>query len=230
VVSNVMQGERPTKNLLANLLFAWLLDRFFRAVPGRPGAPGGGRGGTRPEPPGKNPPRPEPPETEPPDTQPPRTQPPDTEPPDTQPPGTQPPKTQPPSTQPPERLPPTPVRGGVRTLGVDEPVPGPRTLTAGEVAELQAIADRYQTQIDVGGSRAASQGRNIENPDLPVGKGEGTRSDIDCRIEGQRDIDSRGRLSDDIVAVSNGAGRVMSAGLPEIPSHSPVIQILPNRP
>ena len=43
------------------------------------------------------------------------------------------------------------------------------TLTAAEEAEIQAIANRYNTTIDVVGSRAAGQGRNIAS-DLPVGK------------------------------------------------------------
>ena len=57
------------------------------------------------------------------------------------------------------------------------------TLTKSEVAEIQAIADRYNTPIDVVGSRASGLGRNINDPSLPVGKGPGTRSDIDFRFD-----------------------------------------------
>jgi hypothetical protein len=90
------------------------------------------------------------------------------------------------------------------------PVPGPGTLTAGELAELQAIADKYQTDLDVVGSRAEGTGRNIDNLDLPTeGKGPGTRSDIDVRIDSEADISSGGGLSGDIANVSNGAGKSM---------------------
>lgn len=115
----------------------------------------------------------------------------------------------------------------MRARGVTEPVPGPRTLTAAELAELQAIADRYQTQIDVVGSRAQGRGRNIDHPELPHGKGEGTRSDIDVRVDGDADIRSSGRLSNDIANASNGAGKVISSGLPQIQSTPPVIEIHP---
>lgn len=50
---------------------------------------------------------------------------------------------------------------------------------------------------------------------LRVGKGGGTRSDIDLRIDGQVDIDARGALSDAVRTIGNGAGRVSSStGLP----------------
>jgi len=112
-----------------------------------------------------------------------------------------------------------------------EPVTQTRggTLTPAEMAELQAIADTYQTEIHVVGSRAAGQGRNIET-NLPVGKGPGTRSDIDVRISGEADIASGGRLSHDISNVSGGAGNTVSSGLPQIPSEPPVIKITPVTP
>jgi len=99
------------------------------------------------------------------------------------------------------------------------------SLTKLEGKELQAIADRFKTKIDVIGSRAADKGRNINDPNLPVGKGPGTRSDIDVRIDGQVDIDTGGALSDAIRGVGNGAGRVSSStGLPSKP---PVIDFKP---
>ena len=105
---------------------------------------------------------------------------------------------------------------------------GPGTLTNGELAELQGISDKHGAPIDVIGSRAEGNGRNIDQPDLPAGKGEGTRSDIDTRIDGQNDIDSRGGLSRDVSESSNGAGTVASStGLPSDP---PVIKIRPNQP
>ncbi|MCA9091419.1 MAG: hypothetical protein KDA90_22620 [Planctomycetaceae bacterium] len=56
------------------------------------------------------------------------------------------------------------------------------SITASEAAEIQAIANKYNTAIDVVGSRAANQGRNV-GTNLPAGKGPGTRSDIDFRID-----------------------------------------------
>ena len=77
------------------------------------------------------------------------------------------------------------------------------TLTAAEAAEIQAIADRYGTTIDVVGSRAEGLGRNIET-DFPVGKGWWTRSDIDFRIDAS---DPQVKdLIDDLNGVGNGAG------------------------
>lgn len=121
--------------------------------------------------------------------------------------------------------------GETRPEGETKPgvAPAEGTLTPSEFAELQAIADKYNTEIHVVGSRAAGQGRNINQPDLPVGKGPGTRSDIDVRIDGQVDINSRGGLSNDISNVSNGAGNVVSSGLPEVPTTPPVIKIRPRR-
>ena len=102
----------------------------------------------------------------------------------------------------------------------------PGTLTKGEAKELQDIADKFDTNIDVIGSRASGKGKNIDT-DLPVGKGDGTRSDIDVRIDGQVDIDTRGALSDAINEVGDGAGSVASStGLPSDP---PVITIRPNK-
>ncbi len=104
---------------------------------------------------------------------------------------------------------------------------GPGTLTDKELKELQDIADKHNTPIDVVGSRARGEGRNIDKPDLPVGKGEGTRSDIDVRSDGQADIDSRGAISDAISEVSGGAGNRIGDS---DQSSGPVIQIRPNQP
>jgi RHS repeat-associated protein len=102
------------------------------------------------------------------------------------------------------------------------------SLTSEEAAELQAIADRFGTQVDVIGSRAEGAGRDIDRPDLPPGKGPGTRSDIDVRIDGQVDIDTRGALSDAVSGVGGGAGSVASStGLPSDP---PAIVFRPNQP
>jgi len=74
---------------------------------------------------------------------------------------------------------------------------GDGTLTPEEEAAIQDIADRYNTPIDIVGSRGAGKGRNI-NSDLPSGKGEGTKSDIDIKIDPEVDIHTGGRLSNDL--------------------------------
>jgi hypothetical protein len=64
-------------------------------------------------------------------------------------------------------------------------VPGEKTLTPEEVAEIQRIVDKYGKRIDVGGSRARGEGRDIGQTDLPADKGPGTRSDIDFILDPQ---------------------------------------------
>lgn len=88
---------------------------------------------------------------------------------------------------------------------------------------LQKIADLFQTTVDVVGSRGAGKGRAIDT-DLPFGKGSGTRSDIDVRIDGQREIDLRGVLSDTLY--NSIPGISVSSRLPG-GSHSPFIEIKP---
>ena len=58
----------------------------------------------------------------------------------------------------------------------------PTTLTPEEAVEIQSITDKYNTNIDVVVSRAASKGCNVAT-DLPVGKGSDKRSDIDFRYD-----------------------------------------------
>ena len=110
-------------------------------------------------------------------------------------------------------------------------VVGAGRLTPQEAEQIQRVADNYNTEIHVVGSRAGGRGRNIDT-DLPVGKGEGTRSDIDMRIHGQDDIDSRGRLSDELINVGGGAGSVSRfrgfGGNPA--THPPKIIFKPNQP
>jgi hypothetical protein len=89
--------------------------------------------------------------------------------------------------------------------------PGPHTLTAAELSELQAIATRFRTTLWVIGSRGRGAGRNIET-NLPVGdKGPGTRSDIDVMIDGQVDIDTRGGLSGTVSGSCKGVANVASS-------------------
>ena len=56
--------------------------------------------------------------------------------------------------------------------------------------------------MDIVGSRGAGAGRNIES-NFPVGKGPGTRSDIDIRVDGQAVINSGGRLADELKNIGN---------------------------
>jgi hypothetical protein len=87
---------------------------------------------------------------------------------------------------------------------------GEGELTQSELSELQRIANKYNTDIDVVGSRGRGEGRNI-GTDLPFGKEPrgGTRSDIDIRIDGQLEIDTGGRISNDILdAFPNGHAEV----------------------
>jgi RHS repeat-associated protein len=83
------------------------------------------------------------------------------------------------------------------------------SLTAAERAEIQAIADKYETTIDIVGSRAEGRGRMIEKTHLPQGKDPvdapgTTRSDIDFKIDGSHpQVDA---LIEDLRKVSNNAG------------------------
>ena len=99
------------------------------------------------------------------------------------------------------------------------------TLTEAEQQSLQEVADEYGTDIDVVGSRGAGQGRNIDT-DLPVGKGPGTRSDIDIRYDAQREIDTGGRLTDALKNI--GDGKLIDAR-PSLPggTQPPFIRISP---
>lgn len=98
-----------------------------------------------------------------------------------------------------------------------------KDLTTTEGKKLQDIADKYNTSIDVVGSRARKEGRSIWS-DVPVGKGKGTKSDIDVLIDGQVDIDSGGRLSEEI-AKMGGNTRPMKYD----PKDGPRIRIKPKK-
>jgi hypothetical protein len=102
--------------------------------------------------------------------------------------------------------------GAMRVMGANaqplKTLPA-NSLTATEAAEIQAIANRHKTAIDVVGSRAAGKGRKVGS-DLPVGKDSPgrpgtTRSDIDFRIDA--DHPQVDQLIGDLREVGNGAGR-----------------------
>ncbi|HKX29151.1 MAG TPA: RHS repeat-associated core domain-containing protein [Blastocatellia bacterium] len=83
-----------------------------------------------------------------------------------------------------------------------------RTITPAELAEVQAIANKYNTTIDIVGSRAKGEGREIHFPEKPVGKdlnrkGE-TRSDIDFRVDTKHP--QANDIIEELKKVSNGAG------------------------
>lgn len=110
----------------------------------------------------------------------------------------------------------------------------PNSLTPQEIAAAQAIADKYNTEVDVVGSRASGAARNIET-DLPVGKqapgGPPTRSDIDFRIDHAHPCVDQ--LIAELEKVGNGAGRAGTqwsnnpAGGVGRPSFPPVIRFKP---
>src|SRR6267142_857711 len=105
----------------------------------------------------------------------------------------------------------------------------PGTLTAEEARALQAIADRFNTTLDVIGSRAAGLGRNIDDPTLPVELSpgvKGPRSDIDLRIDGEVVIKSGGRFADALKEVGGGAGSIASELGPSY-SQAPYIRFTP---
>ena len=83
------------------------------------------------------------------------------------------------------------------------------TLTETELQQLQNVAKKYNTEIKVVGSRATGDGRNI-NTNNPVGKGPGTKSDIDVLIDKQLEIDTYGQITDDIINSTGGTANVLS--------------------
>jgi RHS repeat-associated protein len=94
-----------------------------------------------------------------------------------------------------------PGRGGAR--GGNGEGGGTGSLTPAEHAQIQAIANKFNTVIDVVGSRAAGLGRNV-NTTLPRGRGPGTRSDIDFRIDSSHpNVDA---LINDLKGVGGGVG------------------------
>ena len=105
------------------------------------------------------------------------------------------------------------------------------TLTGPERKAIQEIADKYNTSIEVVGSRAAGKGRNI-NTDFPVRKEprERTRSDIDVIIDKDLDFETGGTLSGDLKDIGNKSGGgndlvdVLSRGRP---AYDPKIVIGP---
>jgi hypothetical protein len=81
------------------------------------------------------------------------------------------------------------------------------SLTAAEAGQIQGIANKYGTNVDVVGSRAAGAGRNINSPELPVTLADGTkgpRSDIDFRFDTAHP--RAGELAEELNQVGNGAG------------------------
>ena len=111
---------------------------------------------------------------------------------------------------------------------------GPGTLSARAIAEIQAIVEEFNTIVDVVGSRARGEGRFVDDPSVPIGKGEHLRSDIDFRID--TDHPRVDELILRLKAVDNGCG---SAGpkwstRPDMPrghpTYPPFIRFRPGVP
>lgn len=105
---------------------------------------------------------------------------------------------------------------------------GPGTLTKTEAAQLQALADKHGSQIDVVGSRASGKGRHI-NSKRKVGNKTHERSDIDIRYDGQKEVDTRGEFTNNMHGVGNGAGKPSFSTGPG-GSKAPVIEFRPGSP
>jgi hypothetical protein len=97
------------------------------------------------------------------------------------------------------------------------------------MAEVQAIAKKYNTTVDVVGSRATGNGRNIDT-NFPVRKdvpgGPSTRSDIDLRIDTKHpQVD---KLIEELQCVGGGAGRAsLKHGTDHRPTFPPFIRVTP---
>ncbi|MBO0797479.1 MAG: RHS repeat protein [Blastocatellia bacterium] len=108
----------------------------------------------------------------------------------------------------------------------------PKTITPSELSEVQAIANKYNTTIDIVGSRAKNEGRNIFT-DFPVGKGvagdQPTRSDIDFRAD--KTHPQATAMFEELKKVGNGAGTAgpkWSTG--DRSTYPPYIRITPDSP
>jgi hypothetical protein len=121
------------------------------------------------------------------------------------------------------------VRLARRGADDNEGVFGPGTLTLEEVSEIQSLANKYNTKIDVIGSRAACRGRNINTVLAAPSDIKGPRSDIDFRYDGRIDIDTDGRFWQELRNIGNGAGSTASDAGPG-GSKPPVIEFTPNAP
>lgn len=107
-------------------------------------------------------------------------------------------------------------------------------LTNQEYKDLQKVADDYQTNLYVIGSRASGEGRRIDQAELPVGKdidGAITRSDIDVLVDGQAVIDSGGYLADAIKEIGDGTANVRDLPYTSgIPNEKPYLRVGPQLP
>jgi intein/homing endonuclease len=112
---------------------------------------------------------------------------------------------------------------GLNVLAHNGPC-GPGKLTESEAKALQDVANKHKTDIYVVGSRGRGEGRNIDT-DLPVGKGPGTRSDIDVKIDGQIEINTRGGISDDLKNI--GGGNLVNVGTRHTTPYLPYIRFSP---
>lgn len=100
-------------------------------------------------------------------------------------------------------------------------------LAETEVAEIQAISNKFGTTIDIGGKRAAGIGRHIDT-DLPIGHTDDIhRSDIDFRIDSKHP--QARELIADLRKVGNGAGRAdLKYSTADQPTYPPFIRFTPD--
>jgi len=108
---------------------------------------------------------------------------------------------------------------------IKNPLRKNKTLSPKEIADTELIVTELETEVHVAGSRSAGRGRDI-GTDLPEGKGPGTQSDIDFRIDTshpQIDI-----LTSRLQSVGNSVGSAGTRwGFNQRPSFPPYFRITP---
>ena len=110
---------------------------------------------------------------------------------------------------------------------------GEGKLNGLEYYQAKNIANKYNTSLDVVGSRGAAEGRKVYNMNLPVGKNPPnapgtTRSDIDFRIDTQHP--QVNNIIEEINQVGKGAGNASTKhGTDHRPTYPPYIRITPDK-
>jgi len=98
-------------------------------------------------------------------------------------------------------------------------------LTKAEVKSIQSVVDQAERPIEVGGSAAAGTRRGVGS-DLPIGKGPGTRSDIDY-IAPPSSMPYFEGLQNKLPSLDPSSGIIPGTGNPFI---GPIIRFEPNSP
>jgi len=111
-------------------------------------------------------------------------------------------------------------------------VVGEGKLNLLEYHQAKDIANKYDTRLDVVGSRGSAKGREIYKMNLPVGKDlddapKTTRSDLDFRIDTQHP--QVNNIIEDIKKIGRGAGNAsLKHGTDHRPTYPPYFSILPD--